>query len=45
MKPGGASDTAQDEEADVFGAEMPEALTQLDPLWNELFPAEQERIA
>jgi hypothetical protein len=32
------------EQDDVTEAEAREALTQLDPLWDELFPAEQARI-
>lgn len=36
--------TAQPEAADLTEAETREALQQLDPLWDELFPAEQARI-
>jgi site-specific DNA recombinase len=36
--------TAQAEAPDLTEAETREALEQLDPLWEELFPAEQERI-
>ena len=36
---------AQGEQNDVTEAEAREALIQLDPLWDELFPAEQARIA
>ena len=36
---------ARAEQEDVSEAEAREALTQLDPLWDELFPAEQARIA
>jgi site-specific DNA recombinase len=32
------------ERDDITEAEAREALTQLDPLWDELFPAEQARI-
>ena len=35
---------ARAEQDDVTEAEAREALTQLDPLWDELFPAEQARI-
>ena len=35
---------AREEAADVTEAEVREALAQLDPLWDELFPAEQARI-
>jgi DNA invertase Pin-like site-specific DNA recombinase len=35
---------AQAEAPDLTEAETREALEQLDPLWEELFPAEQERI-
>jgi site-specific DNA recombinase len=35
---------AQAEAPDLTEAETGEALEQLDPLWEELFPAEQERI-
>ena len=35
---------AQAEAPDLTEAETREALEQLDPLWDELFPAEQERI-
>jgi site-specific DNA recombinase len=35
---------AQAEAPDLTEAETREALEQLDPLWGELFPAEQERI-
>ncbi len=35
---------AQTEAPDLTEAETREALEQLDPLWEELFPAEQERI-
>ena len=31
-------------DGEVTEAEAREALTRLDPLWNELFPAEQARI-
>ena len=34
----------QAEQADVTEDEVRQALTQLDPLWDELFPAEQARI-
>lgn len=30
--------------ADIAEADVREALTRLDPLWDELFPAEQARI-
>ena len=36
--------TAREEQDDVGEAEAREALLQLDPLWDELFPAEQARI-
>jgi hypothetical protein len=35
---------ARAEQDDITEAEAREALTQLDPLWDELFPAEQARI-
>ena len=35
---------ARDEAPDLTEAEVREALAQLDPLWDELFPAEQARI-
>ena len=35
---------ARTEASDVIEAEVRDALTRLDPLWDELFPAEQERI-
>ncbi len=35
---------ARAEQADVTEDEAREALLQLDPLWDELFPAEQARI-
>jgi site-specific DNA recombinase len=35
---------ARTEQSDITEAEAREALTQLDPLWDELFPAEQARI-
>ena len=35
---------ARAEEDDVTEDEVREALLQLDPLWNELFPVEQARI-
>jgi hypothetical protein len=35
---------AQDEAPELTEAETREALEQLDPLWDELFPAEQARI-
>lgn len=35
---------ARAEQDDVTEAEAREALLQLDPLWDELFPAEQARI-
>ena len=35
---------ARAEATDLTEAEVREALSQLDPLWNELFPAEQARI-
>jgi site-specific DNA recombinase len=35
---------AKAEESDVTEDEAREALVQLDPLWDELFPAEQARI-
>ncbi len=35
---------AQAEAPDVTEAEVRDALNRLDPLWDELFPAEQERI-
>ena len=35
---------AREEATDVTEAEVREALLQLDPLWDELFPAEQARI-
>jgi site-specific DNA recombinase len=40
----GAWRAARAEQDDVSEAEAREALTQLDPLWDELFPAEQARI-
>jgi site-specific DNA recombinase len=40
----GAWRAARAEQDDVTEAEAREALTQLDPLWDELFPAEQARI-
>ena len=36
---------AREQESDVTEADAREALTRLDPLWDELFPAEQARIA
>jgi site-specific DNA recombinase len=36
--------TAWAEQDDVTEDEVREALTELDPLWDELFPAEQARI-
>jgi site-specific DNA recombinase len=41
----GASAAARAQESDVTEDEVREALLQLDPLWDELFPAEQTRIA
>jgi hypothetical protein len=35
---------ARAEQGDITEDEVREALTQLDPLWDELFPAEQARI-
>ena len=35
---------ARAEQDDITEDEAREALTQLDPLWDELFPAEQARI-
>jgi hypothetical protein len=35
---------AREEAPDLTEAEVREALAQLDPLWEELFPAEQTRI-
>ena len=35
---------ARGEDSDVTEAEAREALLQLDPLWDELFPAEQAEI-
>jgi hypothetical protein len=35
---------AQEEAPDLSEAEVREALAELDPLWEELFPAEQARI-
>jgi hypothetical protein len=35
---------AQEQDAAVSEAEAREALTSLDPLWDEVFPAEQARI-
>ena len=35
---------ARAEDNGITEAEVREALTQLDPLWDELFPAEQARI-
>ena len=35
---------AREEAPDLTEAEVREALAQLDPLWEELFPAEQARI-
>jgi hypothetical protein len=35
---------ARAEQDDITEEEAREALTQLDPLWDELFPAEQARI-
>jgi site-specific DNA recombinase len=35
---------ARAEQDDITEAEAREALLQLDPLWDELFPAEQARI-
>ncbi len=40
----GAWHAARAEQDDVTEAEAREALTQRDPLWDELFPAEQARI-
>ena len=40
----GTWSAARAEQDDVTEAEAREALTQLDPLWDELFPAEQARI-
>jgi len=40
----GAWKAARSQDRDVTEAEASEALTQLDPLWDELFPAEQTRI-
>jgi hypothetical protein len=40
----GAWRAALAEQDDMTESEVREALTQLDPLWNELFPAEQARI-
>jgi site-specific DNA recombinase len=40
----GAWRAARAEQDDVPEAEARDALTQLDPLWDELFPAEQARI-
>jgi hypothetical protein len=41
----GTRRAAQAEHDDITEDEAREALLQLDPLWNELFPAEQARIA
>jgi len=35
---------AHDEDAEITEAEVREAIERLDPLWDELFPAEQARI-
>ncbi|MGZ8397001.1 MAG: hypothetical protein ACXWVB_10235 [Rhodoplanes sp.] len=35
---------ARETVGDISEAEVREALERLDPLWNELFPAEQARI-
>jgi site-specific DNA recombinase len=40
----GAWKTARAQDQDVIEAKAREALTSLDPLWDELFPAEQARI-
>ena len=40
----GTSAAARAQESDVTEGEVREALQQLDPLWDELFPAEQARI-
>ena len=36
--------SARSEQDDITEEEVREALVQLDPLWDELFPAEQARI-
>ena len=36
---------AHAQDSDITEAEAHDALTRLDPLWDELFPAEQVRIA
>ena len=41
---GGTWRAARAEQDDVTEDEARDALTQLDPLWDELFPAEQARI-
>jgi site-specific DNA recombinase len=40
----GTGKVARAQEAEITEAEARDALTRLDPLWNELFPAEQARI-
>ena len=40
----GLADAGRAEQDDVTEDEVREALTELDPLWDELFPAEQARI-
>ena len=40
----GARRAARDEQDDITEDEAREAVLQLDPLWDELFPAEQARI-
>jgi hypothetical protein len=41
----GTWSAAQAEQCDVTEEEVRQALLQLDPMWDELFPAEQARIA
>ena len=40
----GSWNTARAQDRDVIAAKAREALTSLDPVWDELFPAEQARI-
>ena len=44
MSCGWAWKAARAEDADITEADAREALLQLDPLWEELFPADQARI-
>jgi hypothetical protein len=40
----GTAKTARQQDPDISDEEVREALLHLDPIWEELFPAEQSRI-